>query len=523
MIKFLRRHASPLAGYQCLRRLGEGSEGETWLARDLSLQRLVTLKRLYNLGVHRDQSSQRRSLIACAGLTHPSIARVYATLTQGADLWIVAEYVEGISLPAPGIFNGPMLTQLMLDLAEALQGVHAAGVVHGDVAPNNIVIDTSGRARLLDFGIARIAGDVGTGAGTPGFVAPEVLMGEPVAVQQDAYSVGALFFWLLSGQLPEYLNDSEGERLQVLPTPRAELAWPAEALWQAATALVAVTPANRPSMPELVTLLRELKRSFPDDARAPLQRWLLGEHPLPGIESNSPRSTSSFTGVDAEQAGFAPVLQAQASVGGAAELSNPPRGVVTEDGAESLPGVVDRARIGAGPAAVAAPEQSASNAPPRKSRLLISGWPAGGIFRLLHRALRFVVPLRGPVIGLSLALPLMMLITGMMLREPPPSTLDLQQSRVDMQPGAKPSAHLTPIWLDKVLHRAATPHWLLDDTSSVEQLAVTVRCRGAWCQLMMAHDQAELEHWHQTTLPVTSAPALWRGALTDLVNIAAAE
>lgn len=466
-MRFLRPHTRPLDGYQCLRRLGEGSEGETWLALDLRLQRLVTLKRLYSRGVHRDQSSRQRSLMACAGLTHPSIARVYATVVDGADLWIIAEYVAGVSLPTVGTLNGPMLTQLMLDLAEALQGIHAAGVVHGDIAPNNIVIDTSGRARLLDFGIARNTGDLGTGAGTPGFVAPEVLMGEAATVQQDAYSVGALIFWLLSGQLPQYLNDSEGECVQVLPPPPAQRVWPAEALWQVATALVAVSPEARPPLSELVTLLRELMRGFPEDAREQLQRSLPLEH--------------------------------------------------------LLPGVVDRTLAGAGMAAVVPPDQCPSDAPRKKSRPLTVQWPAGGTSRFLPEALRCVVTLRRPVIWLSLVLPLMLLTTGMMLRKPPPSTLYLQPSRVDMQPGAKPSAHLTPSWMDKVLHRAATTHWLLEGTSSVEQLAVTVRCRGAWCQLMMAHDQARLEHWHQTTLPVTSAPALWRGALTDLVNIAAAE
>ena len=530
------RHTSPLDGYQRLQRLGGGSEGETWLARDLSLQRLVTLKRLHNRGVHLDQSSRQRSLMACASLTHPSIARVYSTVNQGADLWVVAEYVAGISLPAPGILTGYLLTQLALDLAEALQGVHAAGVVHGDIAPNNIVIDTTGRARLLDFGIARIAGDLGTGAGTPGFVAPEVSIVKPVTVQQDAYSVGALIFWLLSGQLPEYLNDSEGERLQVLPTLPNQLVWPAEALWQTATALVAIAPADRPPMPELVAVLRELMRGFPDDPRQQLQRFLLTEHRL--TDAGLLSLASVVTDVDAEQIEFDALFEAEPGVSASAMAGNND-GVVTEAGTSTSTSTsirlnpllcagtsprLDTTKLpGADTSTVAMPRQSASNHPRGKLAMPTSTSFIGDALRQVRKAARFLVALRRPMVWASLTLPLIMLTTGMMLREPPLSTLDLQRSRVDMQPGAKPSAHLTPLWLDQVLQGAVKAHWLLDDANSEEQLAVTVRCRGSWCQVMMAHDQTEIEHWHQTTLPVTSAPALWRGALTDLVNTAAAE
>ena len=169
------------------------------------------------------------------------------------------------------------------------------------------------------------------------------------------------------------------------------------------------------------------------------------------------------------------------------------------------------------------PHQQAGNAPLRQSKTPASNSRNRGLSRSVSIATRAVIALRRPIIWLPLTSPLIFLVASMMLREPPLSTLALGHSGVDMQPGAKPSAHLTPLWLDQVLQSAVTPHWLLDNTNPDEQLAVTVRCRGSWCQLMMAHNQAELEHWHQTTLPVTSAPALWRGALTDLVNTAAAE
>ena len=459
-----------LAGFQRLQRLGEGSEGEVWLARDEVLQRLVTLKRLRHEGVHRDHTSQRRSLIACAGLTHPSIARVYGVIAQDNALWIVSEYIAGMPISEPSLFSATMSTQVILDIAEALSGIHAAAVVHGDIAPGNIVIDVSGRARLLDFGIARIVGDAATGAGTSGFIAPEVSAGTPVVLEHDTYSLGVTVFWLLCGQVPEYMTDSAGKSLQMLPEQPEDLPWPADTLWQMATALVAELPGERPAMTELTVVLRELIRGFPGNTREQLQ------------------------GLVADRTTLATDARGMQSLVEKRVVS--PKGTSKVKGQMCPPSMTDDAR-----------------------------WVNSAIWvwQAIPRYFRSQKYKWWPHYWLLLMLLITFVVAGMTLNKQPPPVIKLLQSRMDIQPGAKPSAHLTPFWLDEVIQQAVTLRWLLDENTATEQLEVTVRCRGAWCQLMMEHRVPKDVHWHQTTLPVTSAPALWQGALTDLVSTAAAE
>ncbi len=458
----------PPVGFQVLKRLGEGSEGETWLARDQALQRLVTLKRLRNDGVHSNLVSQQCSLVACAGLTHPSIARVYSATVQDNDLWLVSEYVAGMTISAPGCLSMTMVAQVIFDVAEALAGIHAANVVHCDITPSNIVVDVTGRARLLDFGIARVVGDKSTGAGTLGFIAPEILANALVASEQDAYSLGATIFWLLAGQVPEYLTDNAGERLQILPASPEGLVLPADALWHVATALVAILPDERPPIPEIIAILRDLIRGSPTRPREQLQRW---------VTTMNPSAVDPFLIQDSREHDF----QGEDHASGFHKQ-------------KKLAFIIEKTFWTGRAAAV---RQSVATALlPR-----IPKWRARYWWAVL--------------------LVMVLVISGALLSQP--SALKLHQSRVDMQPGAKPSAHVTPSWLDEVMEGAVMSHWMLDENTSEERLQVSVRCRESWCQLMMEHGLTNDTHWHQATLPMTSAPALWRGALTDLVGIASAE
>ena len=198
------------------RRIGFGGMGEVFLAEDTRLKRPVALKRLPARTRH-DERMRARLLGEAertSALNHPNIAAIYDIVEDEDNLLLVMEYVEGNNLRER--LGKPMPLPDFLAIAEeclsALGAAHARGVIHCDVKPENIVISSTGRVKVLDFGIARYlpsdmhttATDVGTRSlcGTPGYVAPEVLLGQVPSPRADLFSLGVTFFEMLTGYHP---------------------------------------------------------------------------------------------------------------------------------------------------------------------------------------------------------------------------------------------------------------------------------------------------------------------------------
>ncbi len=231
---FLDFQAAVAGRYSLERELGRGGMGVVYLAREVRLDRLVAIKVLppHLAAVESLRDRFLTEARTAAKLSHPHIVAIYAVDETGAFVYYAMAYVDGETLTERIRSRGPLppsqVPRLLREVAWALGYAHAQGVVHRDVKPDNILIETaSGRALVTDFGIASVVReastlDGGTVTGTPEFMSPEQALGEPLDGRSDLYALGAVGYFALSGRLP-----IEGETAtavlakQVTESPRA--------------------------------------------------------------------------------------------------------------------------------------------------------------------------------------------------------------------------------------------------------------------------------------------------------------
>ena len=200
--------------YAIARKLGEGGMGVVYAARDERLERSVALKTMSS--VTSDDSARRRfwrEARAAASVNHPNICQIYEIGEDGGELFIAMELLEGESL-ADRLKRGPMSVSdsvpIGLGILAALSALHARGIVHRDLKPSNVFLTPNG-VKLLDFGLARpeseptlgtMAGLTQTGMvmGTPRYMAPEQMTGDPIDGRTDVFAAGAIMFEMLAGR-----------------------------------------------------------------------------------------------------------------------------------------------------------------------------------------------------------------------------------------------------------------------------------------------------------------------------------
>jgi hypothetical protein len=207
--------------YSLEREIGRGGMGAVWLGVDEVLEREVALKRIGLLpgADSTDLARAEREARLAARLDHPHVVAVF-NLVVDADTgsrWLVMEYVDGTDLSRLVRERGPLspddAAPLLRQAADALAAAHAAGIVHRDVKPSNILVDRNGRAKLTDFGIARIMTDpsltqTGLVTGSPAYLPPEVASGQRGDEAVDVWSLGATVFYVLSGRTPYEMGDN---------------------------------------------------------------------------------------------------------------------------------------------------------------------------------------------------------------------------------------------------------------------------------------------------------------------------
>ena len=239
-------------------RIAAGAMGEVWRATDLVLDRPVAVKLLRpGYAGHEEGLARFRAEARSAGLlSHPGIATVYDYREAAAPYppYLVMELVDGPSL-ARLLDEGPLdparTMGLIAQAAAALRAAHAAGLVHRDIKPGNLLVSRRGQVKITDFGIAQVTGCApltrpGVLIGTPAYLAPERVAGAPATPAADLYALGIVAFQCLTGKLP-----FDGEPLAVAvahqeqPLPRLPASVPAEVAALVAN-LTAKDPLARP-------------------------------------------------------------------------------------------------------------------------------------------------------------------------------------------------------------------------------------------------------------------------------------
>jgi len=205
--------------YRVEGQVGAGGMGVVYKAMDTRLNRAVAIKAIHDGRFRQGGDPLRAEALAAASIDHPYICKVYELIEDGAEAYLVMEFVEGETLAAILRRGRPPLAQsvqLASEIVEGLAAAHARGLVHRDVKPSNVIVNADGHVKLLDFGLARedtiAKPDERTRtspshrsdhtAGTPQYMSPEQAAGQPVTFRADLFSVGVVMFECLTGQLP---------------------------------------------------------------------------------------------------------------------------------------------------------------------------------------------------------------------------------------------------------------------------------------------------------------------------------
>ena len=291
-------------GYEFVRVLGSGGCGWVALARQTALNRMVAVKTLFSGRYDEDERRRlEREGRALARLRDPRIVAVYAMEAVGEDLALVLEYVDGNDLRDAideHTLSGDGMLRALTDAAGALDLAASHGIVHRDVKPGNVLLTRDGRAKLSDFGLARLAASAGAfrtaGSvviGTPLYMAPEQINDpEHESPGGDAYSFAAMVYEVLLGRPPFDANDAIqlfwAHTKSVPPSPRSlrpTLSYDADAVLMAG---LAKDPAQRPTPSQLMAVLSAHPEDWAHMVAAPPKPRTAPDAPPPTVPVAAP-------------------------------------------------------------------------------------------------------------------------------------------------------------------------------------------------------------------------------------------
>ncbi|MER6578945.1 protein kinase [Nonomuraea sp. NPDC001023] len=283
--------------YRLLRTIGQGGMGTVWQAHDEVLGRDVAVKEVLPppdlSGPEREVFAVRtfREARAAGRVAHPGVAAVYDVLEEGGHPWIVMQLVHSRTLGETIRADGPLppakVAAIGLQLLEALRAAHAAGVLHRDVKPDNVLLTEDGRAVLTDFGIATTEDEApvtrtGILIGTPAFMAPERAAGGQARPASDLWSLGVTLYMAVEGHSPFHRDNALatlGAVMHAEPEPLAR----AGVLAPVLLGLLRKNPAQRMSLEEAEQRLRLVLTGGPLEQTGPV--------PVPPMAVRRPRRT----------------------------------------------------------------------------------------------------------------------------------------------------------------------------------------------------------------------------------------
>ncbi|MGW0148144.1 serine/threonine-protein kinase [Streptomyces sp. NPDC003333] len=257
--------------YRLLAKLGHGGMGTVWRAKDETVDREVAVKepRVPDHLPERERANayerMRREARAAARLDHPAVVNVHDVAVVDGRPWIVMELVQGRSLGAAlqeGTLGARDAARIGLEVLGALEAAHAAGILHRDVKPDNVMLGRHDRVVLTDFGIAQIEGetnltDTGGFVGSPEYIAPERVLGQRPGPASDLWSLGVVLYAATEGVSPFRRSNTPATLQSVL---NAEPAAPAAArgpLAEAINGLLQKDPSRRPDAARTRALLEK--------------------------------------------------------------------------------------------------------------------------------------------------------------------------------------------------------------------------------------------------------------------------
>ncbi|MCC6742150.1 MAG: serine/threonine protein kinase [Planctomycetia bacterium] len=283
-----------LGGCRIKRKIGSGGMGAVYEALHLGLDKKVAIKILPPEFTSHATALERfqREARAAARLEHPNIVQVLNVGNEGGYNFIVMQFVEGESLGKLVSRRGALPWQEALkfvrDAARGLASAHAAGVIHRDIKPDNILVAKDGVAKVADFGLARTMDSgvslstTGQIMGTPDYMSPEQAQAQKIDGRGDIYSLGATFYFLLSGKKPFHAETPLAIIMKHVSEPPAPLRDANPGVPQAVANVISRMMAKRPDdrfpdCPSLVAALDELERGG-----TPVSSGMLPSVPAPG-------------------------------------------------------------------------------------------------------------------------------------------------------------------------------------------------------------------------------------------------
>ncbi|MGE5124695.1 MAG: serine/threonine-protein kinase, partial [Betaproteobacteria bacterium] len=262
--------------YEVVAKIGQGAMGEVFRARDPVLNREVAIKRI-SAGLDTDEKVRerfKREAQSAARLSHRNIIKVYELGFEGEQLFMAMELLDGIDLKhalAQRKLGLDEKLEIVGQIAEGLAFAHAHEIVHRDLKPANIHILPNGTVKIMDFGLARLAGSemtsTGMVMGTPHYMSPEQVRGQKADARSDVFALGCVFYELLTGRKPFDAESMHAVLFKVMqedPPPARDLApGTPESVLQVLEAALAKNPAERfQNAGEMLAALRQARQAI---------------------------------------------------------------------------------------------------------------------------------------------------------------------------------------------------------------------------------------------------------------------
>jgi eukaryotic-like serine/threonine-protein kinase len=275
-----------IPGYQILDRLGKGSMGVVYKARQISVDRVVAVKILLDSLAQNKEFIKRfeREAKIAAKLSHNNVVNAIDAGEVGGHFYFVMEYVAGLTikdvLDKNKVFEEKEAIRVVMAVAEALKHANHRGLIHRDIKPENVILTKDGSVKLADLGLARLTDDekwglaeAGMAIGTPYYISPEQVRGQTdIDIRADIYSLGATFYHMVTGSVP-YGGDNPGEVMRKHVDPRVQLVPPDHLNTRLSSGLGMVIET-------MLAKNREHRYSNPDDLILDLKCLTQGESPM---------------------------------------------------------------------------------------------------------------------------------------------------------------------------------------------------------------------------------------------------